>query len=203
MTSAEMLELAASRGAWVTRDRLENISQLCKRVRDVPGCFVECGVARGTTATVLAWHAVEQARTLELFDTFSGLPPAGEIDRELQPRSDWDSFTGRCCGTLEEIIEHFKRFPTLNVVMHPGLFQDTLPLVDRRITLLHADGDWYESTQTILKYLAPQVVPGGIIVVDDYGHWKGCQKAVSEWFNGDPEPHIIHCGNTQVWWAVE
>ncbi len=42
------------------------------------------------------------------------------------------------------------------------------------------DGDWYESTRDILENLFDQVVPGGAIQIDDYGHWEGCKKAVHE-----------------------
>jgi predicted O-methyltransferase YrrM len=64
-----------------------------------------------------------------------------------------------------------------------GYFQDTLPKLRDTvgtIALLHMDGDWYESTKTILHNLYDRVVNDGLIQVDDYGHWEGCRQAVHE-----------------------
>jgi hypothetical protein len=48
--------------------------------------------------------------------------------------------------------------------------------------LAHLDGDWYESTMTCLERIAPRLVPGGRIVLDDYDTWSGCRTAVDEYF---------------------
>jgi hypothetical protein len=48
------------------------------------------------------------------------------------------------------------------------------------IGVLRLDGDWYESTKCCLDQLFDQVVPGGYIIIDDYGHWEGCRHAVDE-----------------------
>ena len=66
----------------------------------------------------------------------------------------------------------------------PGLFENTLPRLVRQVSeiaLLHADGDWYTSTATILSCLLPNLVNGGIIQIDDYGFWDGCRRAVHEY----------------------
>ena len=44
------------------------------------------------------------------------------------------------------------------------------------------DGDWYSSTKAILENLYDRLVPGAYVQVDDYGYWKGCRKAVTEFF---------------------
>jgi hypothetical protein len=65
-----------------------------------------------------------------------------------------------------------------------GLFQDTLPTYDiPPISLLHLDGDWYDSTMTCLNHLWDKVSPGGIVQIDDYGSWQGCRKAVDEFMD--------------------
>jgi hypothetical protein len=64
-----------------------------------------------------------------------------------------------------------------------GLFQDTLPAWRERmapLAVLHLDGDWYESTLTVLTNLYDCVSPDGLLQVDDYGHWDGCRKAIHE-----------------------
>jgi hypothetical protein len=50
------------------------------------------------------------------------------------------------------------------------------------IALLRLDTDWYESTKHELIHLYPRLLPGGILIIDDYGHWQGARKAVDEYF---------------------
>jgi hypothetical protein len=69
------------------------------------------------------------------------------------------------------------------IVPVKGLFRDTLPILApslSAIALLHADGDWYESTMDILRHLYGRVVPGGFVQIDDYGFWEGCRQAVTD-----------------------
>lgn len=64
-----------------------------------------------------------------------------------------------------------------------GPVEETLiTKVPERIALLRLDTDWYESTRAELEYLYPRLVVGGVLIVDDYGHWKGARKAVDEYF---------------------
>jgi hypothetical protein len=42
------------------------------------------------------------------------------------------------------------------------------------------DCDWYASVRFCLEQLYDQVSPGGYVVIDDYGHWQGCRRAVDE-----------------------
>jgi O-methyltransferase len=44
--------------------------------------------------------------------------------------------------------------------------------------------DWYESTQHEMQHLYPRLVEGGVLIVDDYGHWEGARRAVDEYFTG-------------------
>ena len=57
--------------------------------------------------------------------------------------------------------------------------QDNLP---EKISLLRLDTDWYSSTKKELEILYEKVSPGGVIIIDDYGHWGGSKKAVDEFF---------------------
>ncbi len=69
-----------------------------------------------------------------------------------------------------------------NVRLVKGLFQDTLD-VDDQVALAHIDADWYESVSTCLARIAPQLIPGGVLVIDDYDDWSGCRTAVDEYFS--------------------
>ena len=91
--------------------------------------------------------------------------------------------------------------PTCGCV--PGLYKDTLAAADTgTIALLHADADWYESTMNILDNLWSRMVPGGIVVFDDYNFWSGCKQAVTEFLERigvTVEFHEVSCA---AWFRV-
>lgn len=147
----------------------------------IPGDVVECGTALGGSAALMALtlRRMETQRAIWLFDTFEGLPAPSfeDPDRELA-----DLFTGTCVGTLEEVRELFQRLDVADDVRFvKGLFQNTLPVTPiAQISLLHIDGDWYESVKVCLDNFYDKVVPRGVIQFDDYGYWKGARKAIDE-----------------------
>jgi hypothetical protein len=53
------------------------------------------------------------------------------------------------------------------------------------IALLRLDTDWYESTRHELIYLYPKLIKTGVLIIDDYGHWKGSRKAVDEYLQAN------------------
>ena len=68
--------------------------------------------------------------------------------------------------------------------VHKGWFEDTLPTFSAPpIAVLRIDGDWYESTMTCLSALWDAVVPGGLVLLDDYGSWEGCTKAMHDFLS--------------------
>ena len=106
-------------------------------------------------------------------------------------------------STLRRLVERVlgllhQRSEAVHLVQ--GWFEDTIPQVKERmgpIALLHLDGDLYQSTKTCLEELYPAVVSGGFVVIDDYGDWKGCRKAVEEYFAA----HGIVVDLVQVDWT--
>ena len=60
------------------------------------------------------------------------------------------------------------------------------------IALLRLDTDWYESTKHELEHLYPLLVSGGVIIIDDYGHWKGAKKAVDEYIKDNNLPLLLN-----------
>ena len=62
----------------------------------------------------------------------------------------------------------------------------------KSIALLRLDTDWYESTKIELEMLYPLLVDGGILIIDDYGHFKGAKKAVDEYFASINEKPLMH-----------
>jgi hypothetical protein len=72
-----------------------------------------------------------------------------------------------------------------NVIFIKGKVEDTLVQANQlpnAISFLRLDTDWYESTKIELDILYEKLIPGGILVIDDYANWNGVRKAVDEFF---------------------
>jgi len=181
--------LVGASGLEATFDAASDLAE-----KEIRGAFVECGVARGGCAALMATVAAKSTpvRQMWLFDSFEGLPSPtsedysedhGSTGRHIRPL-----VRGSCLGTKGEVEALlFSRFGFARDWIHliQGWFQDTLPLHIERIgpiALLRIDGDWYESTMCCLENLYDNVVPGGSIIIDDYGVCFGCKRAVHEFF---------------------
>jgi hypothetical protein len=74
-----------------------------------------------------------------------------------------------------------------------GPVEETIPAsVPERIALLRLDTDWYESTRHELIHLFPRLAAGGVLIVDDYGHWRGCRRATDEYFEQTGVHILLH-----------
>jgi hypothetical protein len=174
--------------------------------RNVPGDFVECGVWRG--GSVLAMILVLQElgvtdRDIYLFDTFDGMtaptahdtsqfhPPAVEMWQEAE-RNDSIVFPEYFDSTSfnQESVRDFLRstgYPADSIRIVAGKVEETLPeCAPDRLALLRLDTDWYESTRHELEHLYPRLSAGGVLIIDDYGHWEGARRAVDEYFSEQP-----------------
>ncbi|MEW6250627.1 MAG: TylF/MycF/NovP-related O-methyltransferase [Planctomycetota bacterium] len=157
--------------------------RVAAKCRGVPGCVVECGVWRGGMIAGIA-EVLGPGRQYHLFDSFAGLPPAGERDgpaaRAWQAdRGLWWNFDN--CTAPPDYAERAMRLAgARRFALHPGWFEDTLRSFApaEPIALLRLDGDWYESTLTCMNALYPHLAHGGLIIVDDYYVWDGCCRAV-------------------------
>ena len=133
-------------------------------------------------------------RTLWLYDTFEGMsePTSADVDLrglaagELMRRDDpSDRFGVWCISRLDEVRQTLASsgYSMERVNFVEGPVEKTL-LTQRpaKIALLRLDTDWYESTKCELEKLFPLLVEGGVLIIDDYGHWQGCREAVDEYF---------------------
>lgn len=162
----------------------------------LPGALVECGVFKGGSAMTMAlalMHVGDTSRDLYLFDTFEGMPPPTDHDREAGGKSAVDALADNkaiyCYSPLDEVQRNMGRtgYPVGRIRYVRGKVEDTVPgQAPERIALLRLDTDWYESTRHELEQLYPRLVPGGVLVIDDYGHWEGAKKAVDEYFAARP-----------------
>lgn len=127
----------------------------------------------------LTLREIHASRNLWLFDTFQGLPKPSKDNPDYKIAN---LYTGTFVASMEEVRNSLHSLGVSdNVHLVPGLFQDTLQNAPiESISLLHLDGDWYESVKVCLDALYDKVSPGGIIQFDDYGHWAGARKAVDE-----------------------
>ena len=179
--------------------------------REIPGDFIECGVAEGGCSALMGMVAKTDphGRRMWLFDSFQGLPDPTKEDydeaKELTGQHIRPLIQGSCLGKKGEVESLlFSKFglPRNSVFLIEGWFQDTLPVTKNRIgqiALLRIDGDWYESTICCLQNLYDLVSPGGWVIVDDYGVCFGCKKAVHEFLEGRGlKPRLIPDGRGGV-----
>lgn len=152
------------------------------------GCIVECGVWRGGMSAALA--DTLPGRTHFLFDSFEGLPPAkAELDGAAaiayQRDKNHPAYHDNCRaerGFAEKAMS-ISRAGRYELVQ--GWFSETVPhfVPPEPIGLLRLDGDWYESTMECLTALYPKVMPGGLVLIDDYYTWDGCARAVHDYLS--------------------
>lgn len=164
--------------------------------RSLDGLLIEAGTARGGSAIVIA-AAKSPERPMRVYDVFGTIPPPTERDgADVHQRYEkiaageakgpgGETYYGYRDDLYGEVVDSFTRLGVPprenNVDLVQGLFEDTIDL-DEPVALAHLDGDWYESTMTCLTRIAPVLVPGGRIVLDDYYKWSGCRAAVDEYF---------------------
>jgi O-methyltransferase len=158
--------------------------RLASRVKSVPGSIVECGTWRGGMIAGIA-DVLGPSRHYCLFDSFEGLPPAREIDGVAalawQKNTSSPGYYNNCRASEQEARQVMSMSRATNYTLVKGWFNETLPRADLGpIALLRMDADWYDSSKAILDNLAACVVPGGLILVDDYYTWEGCTRAVNE-----------------------
>ena len=156
----------------------------------LPGSIVECGVAQGGSAALmgLVTAQTDSPRKLWLFDSYEGLPEPTDADFEgdLTGKHVRPLHEGTCLGTYEQVeglLFGKLGLDRNDVAMVKGWFQDTLPVNRdkiRKIAVLRIDADWYESTKCCLENLYDNVIPGGYVIIDDYGACFGAQKATDE-----------------------
>lgn len=188
----------------------EAVHAVCEAVRyivrhDIPGAVVECGVWRGGSMMAAARTLLRQGATdrdLFLFDTFEGMSPPSAEDVDFRgvaaadqlAASDRERSREPSKLVPEEVVWAYSPLETTRAAMlsvgYPegkihfvqGRVEDTLPArAPGSIALLRLDTDWYESTRHELVHLFPRLSPGGILIIDDYGHWKGARKATDEY----------------------
>ena len=159
----------------------------------IKGAIVECGVWKGGSimAAICTLQKTNSIKELYLYDTFEGMTEPTNDDLSFDGNLAKDNYKDKdcvwCYSSLEEVQSNIisLNYPKENIKYIKGKVEDTIPKdeVPTNISLLRLDTDWYESTMHEMKHLFPRLVKGGIIIIDDYGHWEGCKKAVDEYLD--------------------
>jgi predicted O-methyltransferase YrrM len=108
--------------------------------------------------------------------------------------------TGWCYASLDQVSQNFAAAGLSTKTSHfvkgdvMETLKDNLP---EQISVLRLDTDWYESTRFELEVLYPRLSKGGVLIIDDYGHWSGSRKATDEYFSSIQAP-LLNRVNDQV-----
>lgn len=171
---------------------------------NIGGAIIECGVYKGGCSALMIEALVSANRDIYLFDTFAGMSEPTEIDYkgsnnvvaksavDVYAAKKADGFVDWCYGPIGLVEETVSKseYPKNKIHFVKGKVEDTLPDFDcPPIAILRLDTDFYESTKAELRYLYPYLVPGGILIIDDYNAWAGARKATDEFLK--EEGHFI------------
>jgi len=205
----------AQKLTYLSRQALSDLYEAVQRLeqQNLRGLIIEAGVALGGSAIILA-KSKAPARPLHLYDVFAMIPPPSENDgpdaharyAEIAGgRSTGikgDPYYGYEGGLLAKVKRNFAQFDIdlgqAHMHIWPGLFEDTLR-IDQPVALAHIDCDWYQSVMLCLERITPYLIPGGVLVIDDYRDWSGCKRAVDEYFAGrDDEFRFVMRARLQI-----
>jgi hypothetical protein len=145
-------------------------------------------------------------RDLYLFDTFRGMPPPTEEDvfsaydgysplRHWRRRQRDDGVNAWHYVRAEDVRAALLAtgYPAERVHLVEGRVEDTLPAAaPQPIALLRLDTDWYRSTKHELETLYPRISHGGVVLIDDYGHYEGARRAVNEYLEETGERLLLN-----------
>jgi len=169
-------------------DNIEFMMALSSTSALPAGSIVECGTWRGGMS-LAASRIFGNQRQYILYDSFEGLPAPSVRDGEdahwWAAHPEHPRHFDNCRAELDEIRALFAHLrPGYSVSIVKGWFDETLDgAAIAPIAWAHLDCDWYDSIHLCLERLWPYVLPGGIVVIDDYYDWEGCRRAVHDFLS--------------------
>lgn len=193
--------------------RIETFAQ--KTNQDgVAGDFIECGVALGGSAILLA-SLTQGQRRFQGFDLFGMIPPPSERDdayaheRYQAIKSGQsngiggDEYYGYMSNLLDVVRANFSAFGfTVDdqaIALRKGLFEETLAATPgRRIAFAHVDCDWHDPVKHCLDVIYEMLTPGGYIILDDYSDYAGCRQATDAFVHSHPDIQFVDVNGSAV-----
>ena len=168
----------------------------------IHGDYAETGVWKGGVS-ILSYltfsEKFKMKKNFYLYDTFEGMSNPEKVDETFKGESSIDLLNklskkkvdrkkniliADC--SIEDVKKNFKKFSNKNnLICIKGPVEKTLDIKENlpnKISILRLDTDWYSSTKKELEILFPLLEKNGILIIDDYGFWKGARKAVDEYF---------------------
>ncbi|HWG22316.1 MAG TPA: TylF/MycF/NovP-related O-methyltransferase [Terracidiphilus sp.] len=195
--------------------RFDNVRECVENILkdEVPGDLIEAGVWRGGVVifmrALLKLYGVTD-RIVWAADSFEGLPaPDPErfpLEAKVQSGPVFQKAYRNLAASLKEVERNLAAYCALDdkVRFLKGWFRDTLPNAPiGELSLIRADGDFYESTRDILDSLYDRLSVGGYVIVDDYGQdsWTYCRRAVDEFrAERDITDPLQRVDSTCVYW---
>lgn len=197
----------ASKYSKASTERLQTMHDalISLDARGIAGDVVECGVWRG--GHIILARLVSPQRRCWLYDTFTGMTEPGPYDRKRsgnKPPPEKAKNKKWTMASLEEVMENMRCEGVLDKNLMQFVVGDVIetlngPDLPDTIALLRLDTDWYESTKKELEVLWPRLVLGGILIIDDYGHWMGVRKAVDEYLVASDRERLKQIDYTGYW----
>lgn len=181
--STDLLQRYSLASDQVTTAEIRIILRELSALEGVAGDVVEFGCYIGTTSLFIQRVLERQTvlRTFHVYDSFEGLPEKTQGD--LSPAGEQFQ-AGELAVSKKQFIEQFKKAGVRLPRIHKGWFESlTDSDIPEKIAFAFLDGDYYSSIRCSLERITPHLVPGAVIVVDDYTNeaLPGAAHAVDEW----------------------
>jgi len=162
------------------------------RVKKLPGDVCEFGVAQGYTSALLGYTIKNSNKNFWLFDSFEGLPAPTAKDKlkdDIFNLKNIEAYQGTMKHGVESVLNNLKAvdFPITRTRVIDGFIEDTIATneMPKQVSFAYVDFDFYNPIKTALEFLHTVLVPGGIVVVDDYDFFsEGAKIAVDEFVAG-------------------
>jgi len=138
------------------------------------GCIIECGSYKGGSTSNLSLVAALCKRSLEVFDSFEGLPEPSKEDKEhtlLDLKVVHTYSQGAWCGSLKEVKRNILRYGNIKSCnFNVGYFKDTLPKFQKKCVFIFLDVDLKKSLEVCIKYLWPLLQDGCFLFSHEAQH---------------------------------
>lgn len=171
------------------RDRFRFLLSKLNETSNLSGFVAECGCYKGLSSNLMckaikSGNAYFMGEGFQIYDSFEGLSQLQPEDRESSTSSNKERppkeimKEGRFAVDIEKVKMSLSEFP--NIQYFKGWIPHSFPSENpNQYRFVHVDVDLYQPTLDSLEYFWPKLLPGAIMLCDDF-NWSGAEKAVKE-----------------------
>jgi len=160
-------------------------------VKSLPGDICEYGIAQGFTSALLGFTIKDTNKNLWLFDSFKGLPAPTSKDKlkdDIFNLKSMEAYKGTMKHSIQSVLDNLKQinFPLTRTKIIDGFIEETIEKQEmpKHVSFAYVDFDFYNPIKIALEFLDKVIVPGGIIIVDDYDFFsEGAKVAVDDFYS--------------------